>query len=131
MWEVKNHPLKRTIYIRMSGFMREAEMREWAEAYKAATDAYGGGKHLVLADMRGLKPSEPAVAEIMGRAIGYARARGVVCCAHISDSTIARLQAARLARDNAPGDDVTVDVISLEEAELVLEEARAELVAAR
>ncbi len=124
---MKNDPEERTIYVRMSGFMREDEMKEWAEAYIAATDTYQGGKHLVLADMRGLKPAGPEAAEIMGRAIGYARARGVACCAHISDSTIARLQAARLAREAAAGDDVTTDVVSLEEAERVLEEARARL----
>ena len=127
MWEVKNDPEKRTIYVRMSGFMREDEMKEWAEAYKAATDTYKGEKHLVLADMRGLKPAGPEAAEIMGQAIGYARARGVACCAHLSDSTIARLQAARLAREAAVGDDVTTDVVSLEEAERVLAEARSRL----
>lgn len=127
MWEVKNDPEKRTIYVRMSGFMREDEMKEWAEAYKAATDSYGGGKHLVLADMRGLKPATPEVAEIMGEAIGYARSRGVACCAHLSDSSIQRLQTARLAREASPHDDVTTDVVSPEEAERVLEEARARL----
>ncbi len=102
-------------------------MKEWAEAYKAATDSYGGGKHLVLADMRGLKPATPEVAEIMGEAIGYARSRGVACCAHLSDSSIQRLQTARLAREASPHDDVTTDVVSPEEAERVLEEARARL----
>lgn len=100
-------------------------MQEWAEVYLAATRSYGGGNHLVLADMRGLKPADPAAAEVMGSAIGYARAHGVACCAHISDSTVARLQARRLAREASPEDDVTIDVVSLEEAEQVLEEARA------
>lgn len=127
MYEVDNDVEKRTIRLRMSGFMREDEMREWAEAYIAATDSYGGGKHLVLADMRGLKPADPKAAEIMGKAIGEARAKGVARCAHISDSTIARLQAARLAREASPGDDVTIDVVSLDEAEQVLDEARAKL----
>ncbi len=102
-------------------------MKEWAETYVAATDSYGGGRHVVLADMRGLKPAGAEAADIMGNAIGYARARGVACCAHISDSTIARLQAARLAREASADDDVTTDVVSLEEAERVLEEARARI----
>ncbi|HEX7118640.1 MAG TPA: hypothetical protein VF212_07630 [Longimicrobiales bacterium] len=107
--------------------MREDEMQEWADAYIAATDSYGGGSHVVLADMRGLKPAGAEAAEIMGKAIGYARSRGVVCCAHISDSTIARLQAARIAREASPNDDVTTDVVSIDEAELVLAEARARI----
>lgn len=107
--------------------MSEQEMKEWAEAYVAATDAYAGGHHLVLADMRGLKPAGPEAAQIMGNAIGYARARGVACCAHLSDSTISRLQAARLAREASPSDDVTTDVVSFDEAERVLDEARARI----
>ncbi len=107
--------------------MRENEMKEWADAYIAATDAYAGGPHLVLADMRGLKPAGPESAEIMGNAIAYARTRGVACCAHLSDSTIQRLQTARLAREASPHDDVTTDVVSPEEAERVLEEARVRL----
>jgi len=37
---------------------------------------------------------------------------------------VKKLQAARLAREHSPDDDVTVNVVSLEEANKVLEEAR-------
>ena len=99
-------------------------MRDFSREYREATDLYAGKKHLVLADMRGLRSSVPEAAAVFGEAIGYARKRGVVCCAHLSDSTIARLQAARLAREFSPGDDVTIDAVSLEEAEKVLAEER-------
>lgn len=99
-------------------------MREWAEAYRNATDTYEGGDHLVLADMRGMKPASEDTAEVMQDAIAYARSRGVACCAHISDSTISRLQTARIAREASEHDDVTVDVVSIEEAHRVLDEAR-------
>lgn len=99
-------------------------MREWAQNYKDATDSYEGGDHLVLADMRGMKPTNEKAAEIMGEAIAYARARGVAACAHLSDSTISRLQTRRLAREAVEDDDVTVDVVSIDEAHKVLDEAR-------
>lgn len=127
MHETRNDTGKRTIYVRLSGFIREDEMSEWAQDYKAATDSYRGGEHLVLADMRGMKPTNETAAEIMREAIAYARARGVACCAHLSDSTISRLQTRRLAREASEHDDVTVDVVSLEEADAVLDEAREKL----
>ena len=129
MFEVVNHPKRRTIITRMSGGFDEAQMRDWASHYKRATDSYGGHPHLVLADMRGLLTCAPKVAEIMMEAIAYARRRGVACCAHISDQTVTRLQAARIARRASEGDDVTVDCVSLEAAEEVLLEKRLELMA--
>jgi hypothetical protein len=124
---VTNQPTRRTIVVRLTGLIGPAEMQEFAEKYRAATDTYGGQPHLVLADMRGMKTNTPAAAGILQSAIAYARARGVHCCAHISDDTVARLQMARIAREVAAGDDVTVDVVSLEEAEAVLHEKRFEL----
>jgi hypothetical protein len=127
MYEVRNDETTRTIYVRMSGLLREEEMSAWAQEYRRVTDAYEGGRHLVLADMRGMLASSEAVAEMMRDAIAYARKRGVTCCAHLSDSAIQRLQAARIAREASEGDDVTVNVVSLEEANRVLDEARRRL----
>jgi hypothetical protein len=81
----------------------------------------------VLADMRGMRPTHPDVAAILGAEIGYARERGCVRCAHLSDDTVQRIQAARVARLASPGDDVTVIVGTVSEGERVLEEARREL----
>jgi hypothetical protein len=127
MYEVVNQTRRRTIVTRMSGHFGEQEMRDWADEYRRATDAYLGKPHLVLADMRGLLTLTPKVAAIMMEAIGYARQVGVVCCAHISDQTVMRLQAARIARQASPGDDVTIDCVSREEADEVLREKRVEL----
>jgi hypothetical protein len=46
---------------------------------------------------------------------------------HLSDDSVARLQAARLARQASPYDDSTFDVVSLDEAEKVLTELRLKL----
>jgi hypothetical protein len=103
-------------------------MKGWAALYRrAGTDRFNGRKHMVIADMRGMKASHPSVAAIMGAEIGHARRNGVVLCAHISDDTVLRFQAARVVRENVVGDDVTVDVVSLEEARRVVEEARSRI----
>ena len=113
----------------MSGHFTESEMRAWAAEYRRATDLYAGKPHLVLADMRGLLTCTPNVAAIMMETIGYARQRGVACCAHVSDVTVTRLQAARIARQASDGDDVTIDCVSVDEADQVLRERRLELLA--
>ncbi|HMJ16676.1 MAG TPA: hypothetical protein VK524_34915 [Polyangiaceae bacterium] len=119
-----NDARQRTIRIAMSGKFDAKIMRAWADEYRKLTDWYNGQPHLVLADMRGLTPNLPEVGHILGEAIGYARARGVACCVHISDDTVQRLQVARMARHASSGDDRTIDVSSLEEAEKVLIEKR-------
>lgn len=127
VFTVTNDRARRTIAIRMSGYLNEQHMSMFAAAYKEATDSYGGQPHLVLADMRGMTVAALSAAKILGDVIGYARARGVLCCAHLSDSILQKLQANRVARECSPGDDVTVNVVSLEEAERVLTEAQARL----
>jgi hypothetical protein len=124
MFEVSNDMNRRTITIKLSGFIRPNEMRDCAVVYRTATDAYAGGRHLVLADMRGLRALEPESAAIFGEVVMYGRQKGCALCAHVSDSTIARLQTARVASESSPDDDITVDCVSLEEAQRVLTEAR-------
>ena len=121
---VRNEPSKRTIFVTMQGVFGGEDMEEWARSYRQATDFYGGRSHMVVADMRGMKATRPSVAEILGEEIGYARKRGVVLCAHLSDDTVQRCQVARVARQYSPRDDVTVDVSSFEEAERVCDEVR-------
>ncbi|APR76648.1 Hypothetical protein A7982_01995 [Minicystis rosea] len=128
-FEIKDDRARRTISTRMSGIFTQEEMRAWCTEYRKATDSYRDRPHLVLADMRGMKATHPDVAALLGAEIGYARAHGCVRCAHVSDDTVQRLQAARVARQHSPGDDVTVEVGSTEEAERVLDEARHELLA--
>jgi hypothetical protein len=60
----------------------------------------------------------------LGYEIGYAREHGVVLCAHLSDDTVQRLQARRVARHSSPADNVTVDVSSIQEARRVVDEAK-------
>lgn len=123
-YEMTNDARQRTIRIAMRGKFDAKMMRAWADEYRRITDSYAGQAHLVLADMRGMAPNLPEVGHILGEAIGYARARGVACCVHISDDTVQRLQVARMARQASPHDDRTIDVSSLEEAEKVLAERR-------
>lgn len=128
MYKMTNQSMLRTVTCRISGYLSEEEMAAACEEYKRVTDTYRGRPHLVLADLRGLKPSSPEAAAQMQEMIAYGRAHGVVCCVHVSDSAIARLQAARLAREVSGGpDDVTIDVDSIEEAERVLVEQRQQL----
>jgi len=125
-WTVQNSPFKRTIVVRMEGLFDEPSMRKFCDEMLEATRSYRGMTHLYLADMRGMRSTYPEIAEILGAAIGESRRMGVVGCAHVSDDTMQRLQALRVARQNSPYDDVTVDAASLEEAERILEEMRRE-----
>jgi hypothetical protein len=123
-YSVKNDPSQRTIYVRMEGVFDVRQMKQLAQQYLEVTSYYKGGLHLVLADMRGMHIASLEVARILGEAIGEARKLGVVCCAHVCSSTLQKLQAARLAREHSQGNDVTVNVASIEEAYRVLAEAR-------
>ena len=114
----------RTLSTRMTGLFSEADMIAWAKEYREGTDKFQNRKHMVIADMRGMKTVHPSIANIMGAEIGYAREHGVVLCAHLSDDTVQRLQARRVARQNSPADNVTVDVSSVQEARRVVDEAR-------
>jgi hypothetical protein len=118
---------ERILSLSLSGIFSEEEMRSFVAAYRAATDQFRGAKHMVIADMRGMKPLHRHIAKILGDEIGYARRNGVVLCVHLSDHAIQRLQAARVARENSPNDDVTVDVTSADEANRVIDERRSRL----
>jgi hypothetical protein len=123
-FSVKNEPSERTIYVSMAGFFEESEMKQFIQLYMEATASYEGKPHVVLADMRELQISSLDVSKLLGEAIGKARQQGVTCCAHLTSSTVVKMQMARLAREHSQGDDVTVNVGSLEEANKVLAEAR-------
>jgi hypothetical protein len=127
MYKCTNVKSLRTVHLVMTGLLSDEEMAAFTREFCAATDSYGGQPHLVLADMRGLKTLSPAAGKVLGDAIGYARSHGVVRCAHLADHSITRLQTARLARQASPTDDVTIDCVSLEEAERLLSEERMEL----
>ena len=51
-------------------------MVAWGDDYRRKTEQFRGKKHLVLADMRGMKTPHPDVARIMGETIFHARSRG-------------------------------------------------------
>ncbi len=127
MYKFTNRPAQRTIVIQMSGFIDRDEMQAWHDEYMPIIASYQDKPHLILADMRGLKPCPPDAAAIMMQAIAHNRAHGAICCAHLSDQTITRLQARRLAREVTPDDTVTVDVASIEEAEALLAERLREI----
>ena len=127
MIDIKNDRAKRTIRVTMVGAIKLDEVKAKVAIMKKVTDGYEGAPHLVLADMRGMKATAPDVADVMGEAIAYQRRHGVVHCAHLSDSSTTRLQMARLARQAVEGDPGMTEVVSLEEAERVLDEIRAKL----
>lgn len=121
-FDIKNELGRRVVRVRMSGTFDEKGMRAWCSAYRErATNPYKGKRHMVIADMRGMKTVHPSIAALMGAEIGHARVNGVVLCAHISDDTVQRLQAARVARQNSADDEATIDVATIEEAERVVD----------
>jgi hypothetical protein len=120
--EVKVNRTLRIITARMSGLFSEADMRQAAAEMISRTDELGGKRHIVVADMRGMKTVHPSIAAIMGEGIGYGRKNGCALCLHVSDDTVQRLQAARIGRQNAVHDDVTIDVDSPEEAQRLARE---------
>jgi hypothetical protein len=127
-WETRADLTKRTSFTRITGVLDEADVRAWAKQYRErCTAPHRGRRHMVIADMRGMRALSVKVAEIMGQEIGHARRNGVVLCAHISDDTVQRLQAGRVARQNSVQDDVTVDCATLTEAERVCDDVRAQL----
>jgi hypothetical protein len=127
MYEVTVNRGRRLITFRATGNLTINEMKQVLDDAKWATDAFRGEPHTVLADMRGLPPLTEDKAMIFGEIIKYGRARGTACCVHLSDSSIARLQQSRLAREASPYDDITVNVVSLDEADKVINEKQASM----
>ena len=129
MYRILNQPTLRTITCQISGMLSEEEALAAEQEARRIVDSYGGEPHLCFADARGFAPASPAVAASLQRLIKYSREHGTVCCVHLYDSAIARLQGARLAREATKEIDgtVTVEVVSLEEAEQVLREQRLRL----
>ena len=126
MYEVRNDVPGRTLYVTLRGAMRTEEMRRFTGELEAACDAHGGRPHLCLADMKGLTVMDPEAAQLLRESIAYTRRRGVVLCAHVVDSTLARLQTLRIGLE-ASGPDATIDCTSVEEAERVLAHKRRQL----
>jgi hypothetical protein len=114
--------VRRVVAVRVSGTIKIEELERVAREARWVTDQLAGGEHIVLADMRGMAPMSADAARILGELIRYGRERGTACCVHLSDSSIARLQAARLAREASPQDNITINVVSVDEAERVIEE---------
>jgi hypothetical protein len=114
--EVTPNYATRIMEARMSGLYSEQDMRRASELLHEVTKGFAGKRHIVIADMRGMKAVHPSLATILGEAIGYQRANGCVLCLHVSDDTVQKLQVARVARKYSPQDDVTVDVDSVDAA---------------
>jgi hypothetical protein len=127
MLGISNKKSVKTVYFRAEGRVDEAALREILTKAVEVIDSYHDEKHLILADLRGLKPLAPKAAAVLGELIGYGRQHGSAYCVHLSDDTVARLQARRVAREVSAQDDGTIDVASLEEAEKVLAELRLKL----
>ena len=127
MFEATVNRSRRLITFRASGTLSLDDMKQIYDEAKWATDAFRGEPHMVLADMRGLGTLGADKQKIFGDIIRYGRERGCVCCVHLSDSSIARLQQARIAREASPYDDITVNVVSIEEAERMINEKQDKL----
>ena len=124
-YSIRNDRAKRTLYVRMQGTFDLQSMKAACDTLKVACDEYNGAPHFCVADLRGMAPAFSDIAQMLGEGIAYCRQHGVVCCAHLADHTVTRLQAGRLARAATVGDDATIDVVSEREAERVMEELRA------
>jgi hypothetical protein len=124
MIKVKNNSTLLTVTIIMNGTVTDDELVVATQEMKKISESYRGKPHLVLADIRGLKPLSAHATTLLYNAMAHSRRHGVKCCVHLSDSAIARMQAARVAREATAGDDETIEVVSLEEAEEVLKEQR-------
>jgi SepF-like predicted cell division protein (DUF552 family) len=116
---------RRTIVFRASGTVKVDEAKRMFEEAKWAHGVFAGADHIVLADLRGLSPMADDAAAVFGELIGYGRAHGCTWCVHLSDSVVSRLQTARLAREASKDDKVTINVVSIEEADRVIEEKQA------
>jgi hypothetical protein len=111
-----------TITFRASGSLTAEELKAVYSEAKSATDTFSYGEHIVLADMRGMTARLPEASAIFGKVIKYGREHGTALCVHLSDSSVARLQTSRLAREVTPGDAVTTNVVSVQEAERMIDE---------
>lgn len=127
MHETSVNRTRRLITFRASGTVTVDDLRGLIDEAKWATDGFRGEPHMVFADMRGMVPMSPEGTKLFVELVKYSRERGCILCAHLSDSSIARLQANRLAREASPYDDITVNVVSVEEAERVITEKLASL----
>lgn len=125
--EIKNDPERYTYSLRMQGFVDLETMTKLNVEAKRVIDSYQGSKHLILADMRGLKTMPQDVSRLFHEMIAYDRANGAYKCAHLSDSTVQALQMRRITREISPDDSITVNVVSQLEAEKVLQEALNEI----
>jgi hypothetical protein len=130
MYEAIVNRGRRLITFKASGNLTLQELQQCYEEGKWATDAFKGEQHIVLADMRGLVPLSEDKLKIFGDIIRYGRERGCIACVHLSDSSIARLQHSRIAREAAPHDTATINVVSIEEGDRVINELIAKILAA-
>jgi hypothetical protein len=124
-------PVRRTITLRVSGTLALEEAKKARQELVGNIDQFKDGEHIILADLRGMAPVSQEVAAILGEVIKYGRERGTALCVHLSDSSIMRLQAGRLAREADPKDKVTINVVSLDEADKVIDEHYPKLKGAR
>jgi hypothetical protein len=127
MFKVEVDRRRRVVTFRASGTLQAEELQRAVEQARTAIKVLHPGQHIVLADLRGMAVMSPEAGEIFGRLIRFGRENGTALCVHLSDSSIARMQAARLAREVSPQDEITVNVVSIEEGERVIEERFREL----
>ncbi|HUK66192.1 MAG TPA: hypothetical protein VLV17_05145 [Anaeromyxobacteraceae bacterium] len=126
-FEVSASLQRRVLRVRLSGSLSAEHLQALAASLSQAAAQFQGKRYMVVADTRGLKPLHPHLAKILCELIGRGRKSGCALCVHLSDLTVARLSAQRLARENSAEDDITVDVSSDAEAERVVDEARCRL----
>jgi hypothetical protein len=127
MFEVTINRTKRVITFRASGNLTHEDMKKVYDDAVWATDGFKGTPHMVLADIRGMGAMSQESGKIFSDIIRYGREHGTICCVHLSDTSISKLQASRLAREVNPSDDCTVNVVSIDEAEKVIQEKQSEM----
>src|SRR4051794_16748428 len=81
--KLTNHVQLRTIRFAATGTITEEELEQVAGEARKMSQSYAGRKHLILADIRGMKVASNKVAERLGELIAYQRANGVSLCVHL------------------------------------------------
>src|SRR5262245_15686380 len=127
--EVRADLVRNRLYMRLTGFMSEADARQAADAVIAEMDKLRPG-FAIINDIRGLKPAGPAASDQLQRTqeaavkLGYGRAIRVV-----GDQVVTHLQWSRTLK--AAGGHEIETAASVEEAERMLDRSGARAPAKR
>lgn len=100
MYEVKVDPVHAIVGFVLDGVVRVDEIKKFVVELQAATLGLAGREIKVKADVRGLKPASPEVAEMIRGVQEFGLKAGVKRVAEIVDSELTAMQLNRVARES-------------------------------